>query len=84
MAAQPRTIPRSATRKIAQLRATLTACRSYSLSGNFSGAPVDPAEAWTQLASFRPAKLIDNGDGTYTVRLHSNHWFTLSAGRGRT
>jgi hypothetical protein len=74
-----RTIARSSTRQIAALRETLTRCHAYTLAGYFIAQPCDPKYAWESLEKFS-GKLRDNGDGTYTIHLHSNHWYELSAG----
>lgn len=73
------TIPRNRKARIATLKATLTKCRAYTLGNYFADADIDPAFAWEQLAKFDFAKLRDNGDGTYTIRMHSNCWYELTA-----
>lgn len=70
------TIPRNHTRRIAQLAEQLTQCRVFTLENYFHGQPVEPHHAWAALG--RGAKLTDNGNGTYTIRVHSNHWYELS------
>jgi hypothetical protein len=75
-----RTISRRATRRIAELKATLTQCKRYTLEGFFVGEDTDPAHAWRQLESSRNARLTDGEDGTFTISVHSNYWYTLSAG----
>ena len=74
-----RTIPRNHKAKIAQLKATLTNCKVYTLENYFHGKDVDPKYAWEQLDKFYAAKLTDNGNGKYTVHLHSNCWYELTA-----
>ena len=76
--AAPRTIGRNATRQIAALKRDLKTCFSYSLSNGFAAEQVDPAWGWLQFEAGR-AKLTDNGDGTYTMRFHSNHWLRYRA-----
>ena len=73
-----KTIPRNHTRQIAELRKRLTSCNVYTLAGYFIGSPVDPSQAWNALERYS-AKLRDNGDGSYTIHLHSNHWYELRA-----
>lgn len=73
-----KTISRSATRKIAALKEQLTACRVYTLDNGFSGKAVDPAYAWEAHARNR-ARLTDDENGTWTVRVHSNCWYELRA-----
>jgi hypothetical protein len=75
---RPRTIARNHTREIAELREQLTGCYVYTLAGQFIAQAVDPTQAWDALKRYS-ARLVDNGDGTYTIRLHSNHWYTLRA-----
>jgi hypothetical protein len=73
-----KTISRTSTRKIAELSKTLKTCKSYSLDNGFAGVTADPAWAWKQLADGR-AKLTDHENGTYTVQVHGNLWYKLSA-----
>lgn len=73
-----KTISRNSTRKLAELRSTLKTCRFHGRDNGFAAVPADPERAWAALSSGR-AKLTDNEDGTYTVQIHSNSWFKLSA-----
>lgn len=73
-----KTISRTSTRKIAELKQTLKTCHSHSLSNGFAAEQIDPAWAWEQHAAGR-GKLTDNGDGTATLHFHSNFWLKLSA-----
>jgi hypothetical protein len=75
----PRTIGRNQSRVIAGLKAELTICQIHSLAGDFRGRPCDPAQAWDALAKHPRAKLSDCGDGQYTIRVHSNLWYRLTA-----
>lgn len=75
----PRTVARNATRAIAAIRENAPTCTVHLTSGNFGGERVDPAEAWDTLNRKRSAKLTDNGDGTWTIQVHDNYWFELSA-----
>jgi hypothetical protein len=72
-----RTISRSATRQIAALKSKLAHCKVYTLENYFIGAEVEPRWAWQALDRWH-AKLRDNGNGTYTVHVHSNCWYELS------
>ena len=72
------TIPRNHTKRITELRATLGQCWIHSLTGGFAAEPIDPGKAWEALDHGR-ARLIDMGDGKYTIRVHSNLWFDLRA-----
>jgi hypothetical protein len=71
-----RTIPRNATRQIDRLRSTLGACTVYTLDNGFKGKAVPVDGAWEALK--RGGTLRDNGNGTYTVRVHSNCWYELT------
>ena len=74
------TIAKNRTRLIAQLKTDLTRCRVYTLGNQFLGADVDPAHAWAALACNSRAKLTSAAaKGTYTVHVHSNCWYELSA-----
>lgn len=75
---EPRTIPRNATRQIRSLQLRLGFCKVYTLDNCFTGQATDPANAWHALER-RNGKLRDNGNGTYTVRVHSNCWYELTA-----
>jgi hypothetical protein len=77
MSTKPRTIGRNATRQIAALRRRqdLT-CRIYTLENYFHGEVIAPSAAWDALDRWC-AQLRDNGNGTYTVHVHSNCWFEL-------
>src|SRR5438045_2463091 len=71
------TIPRNATRQIADLKKRLTRCRVLTLDNYFLGADTDPANAWAALERHR-ARLTVNSDGTvWTVQVHSNCWYEL-------
>jgi hypothetical protein len=74
----PRTVARTATRKVAAMKAQFKTCHSYSLDRGFVAEQVDPARGWLQFEAGR-AKLIDNGDGTATMSFHSNLWLKYSA-----
>jgi hypothetical protein len=74
-----KTISRSATRQIAELKEQLTDCRVYTLENQFIGKTVDPAFAWKALAANRSARLTDRENGTYTVHIHDNRWYELRA-----
>jgi len=59
--------------------ATATACYSHTESGYFAAEPCDIAVARTALYATRDASLRALGDGRYTVRVHSNEWYDLTA-----
>ena len=73
-----RAIPRNHTKTIAGLRDSLGNAWIHSLETGFAAEPIDPARAWAALDRGH-ARLIDQGDGKYTIRVHSNCWFDLRA-----
>jgi hypothetical protein len=75
-------VPRNRTARIAELKASLTRCRVYTLENLFAGSDTDPAHAWAALYHFNSARLHDCGDGTFTVHVHGNRWYELAPGAG--
>lgn len=75
---EAKTISRAATRRIAELRGRLDVCKIHTQDGDFAGASIDPSAAWDALAKWSHARLIDRGDGTYMVHVHSNCWYVLA------
>lgn len=73
------TIPRSHTKRIAALTETLTVCNVFSRNNDYVAASVEPAVAWKALREFDFARLVDNGDGKFTIRLHGERWYELYA-----
>ena len=73
-----KTIPRNHAKRIAALRATLGQAWIHSLETGFAAEPIDPARAWAALDRGH-ARLIDQGDGRYSIRVNSNLWFDLRA-----
>jgi len=72
-----RTIARTATRKIAAIRATHTEAVRYD-SSRGERVRCEPAAAWEALGRTRSARLVANDDtNVYTVRVHSNLWYEL-------
>jgi hypothetical protein len=71
-----KTISRTSTRVIAEIKAKNLVCRVFSLRNDFHAREVDAAFAWGLLAEGR-AKLRDNENGTYTITVHSNEWYEL-------
>lgn len=51
--------------------------RVYSLGNYFCGEPSSVVAARRDLETFPFAKLLDNGDGSFTVHVHSNLWYEL-------
>lgn len=70
-----RTIGHNATRQIAELKERLSVCKVYTLDNYFIGREIEPRHAWA--AFDRGARLRDNGNGTCTISVHSNHWYEL-------
>jgi hypothetical protein len=77
------TIPKRSIRA-GQLEVELTRCTVYSETNDFTGRPCNPDYAWDMLRTRTRAKLTDNGNGTYTIRVHDNLWYELQAGEGRS
>jgi hypothetical protein len=77
-ASQPKTIARTATRKVAALSAALKTCHSYSLDRGFIAEQIAAEWGWDQ-HSRGHGKLTDNGDGTATLAFHGNFWLKYSA-----
>jgi hypothetical protein len=73
------TIPRNHTKRIAELTKTLTRCNVFSRHNQYVATPVDPAVAWGELQEYHFARLMDSGNGKYTVWVHSEHWYELTA-----
>jgi hypothetical protein len=71
------TIRRNATKKIAAIATATMATRLHELSSDFAAVPVPVEAAMTNLAAFDFAKLTDDGNGRYTVSVHSNKWYRL-------
>jgi hypothetical protein len=74
-----KTIPRNRRKFIAGLAVTHTACSMYDQdSGNMI--TTSAAYAWRALEMHRHARLTESSDGTtYTVHVHSNQWYKLTA-----
>lgn len=71
-------IRRNATRTIAGIQKTFTACKRYEPS---TGKMVtcDPGYAWASLANHRRAVLTESSDGNkYIVHVHSNLFYHLT------
>lgn len=74
-----RTIPKNHTRKIAAIRAAVTGCRAHTQHNDFQGVGVDPQMAFDALARYPFAKLYDRDEGRWTVHVHDNYWYELTA-----
>lgn len=70
------TIPRNHSRKIEAIKNTIVLTTSHRLDNNFEATPVDQAYAWMSLFEYK-GKLTDDGDGRYTIHIHSNFWYRL-------
>jgi hypothetical protein len=72
-----RTVARTASKKIAEVKTNFTACKYYDASTG-EMRPIDVAHAWQALESHRNAKLIESTDGKrYTVRVHDSLFYHL-------
>lgn len=70
------TVARTSTRKIAAITATIVSVRVYDQqTGNMQSATLDAAMG--DLYRYDFSKLVDNGNGTYNVNVHSNLWYVL-------
>lgn len=76
-ATKPRTIGRNQTKKIEDVFSQAKACWVYTLDNFFIAESVDPEVARRALNKHIHAKLRDNGNGTYTVQVHSNFWYRI-------
>jgi hypothetical protein len=71
-----RTIARTATKKIATIKADFTNCRAYD---GTEMVPVDADRAWKALATYPKARLIQSSDGArYTVHVNSGQFYYLT------
>ncbi|MGP4049322.1 hypothetical protein [Streptomyces sp. 2A115] len=73
------TIRRNWTNRVAEIRAAARSCRAYdSATGNM--VPVDPARAFEAWQSKPRARLTEDAPGQkWTVHVHSNEFYTLTA-----
>ncbi|MGV9934130.1 DUF6573 family protein [Streptomyces olivaceoviridis] len=73
------TIRRNWTNRVAQIRAAARSCRAYdSATGNM--VPVDPARAFEAWETKPRARLTEDTPGQkWTVQVHSNEFYTLTA-----
>lgn len=67
------------TKKAAAIFENATRCTSYSLYNGFAGDDCDPKYAREALHNGLRAKLYENTKGGYTVHVHSNCWYELTA-----
>jgi hypothetical protein len=72
-----RTIARSSTRKIADIRSAAVRASVSSLGNGFIAQTIDVDVAFSQLDRLRSAKLTDRENGTYVISVHGNLWYTL-------
>lgn len=73
------TIPRNHTRIIAEIRERVTSCLIYAERHDFVAQACEPKRAWDQLREYNFAKLTTDPDGGWTIHVHSNLWYRLSA-----
>jgi hypothetical protein len=72
-----KTIARTATRKIAALKATIDHITMYDQNRGAMVPIVNTEGAWHDLATYDFARLVDNENGTYNINIHGNRWFVL-------
>ncbi len=73
-----RTIPRNQSARIGAIFAGTIKCHIHALSNGFEAEDCKPAVAQHALGEFQSARLIDKGNGQYTVRVCGNEWYDLS------
>lgn len=71
-----KTIARTATRKIAALKASHPRCLAYTLDNGFVADEVPSEYAWKQHADGRGRLTVDS-NGKVKIHLHSNAWYEL-------
>jgi hypothetical protein len=75
-----RTVSKGRKKLVDAIFAGATGCVRYDLDSGFQGRPCDPESARKALAMFpRFSKLYSNGDGKYTVHVHSNLWYEVTS-----
>lgn len=71
-----KTIARTATKKIAEIKASHPRCVSHSRGNDYIGLEVSPEYAWRRVAEGN-AKLTVTSTGTVTITLLGGEWFDL-------
>lgn len=71
------TIPRNHKRKIADIAQRATTCHVYSLGNGFVAKECAPAVAWGALAEYSFARLTQEAEDKYVIRVHGNLWYEL-------
>ena len=74
-----KTIGRNATKKIAAIQKLPLRCMVFELGNNFKPVVLTSdchLHVWSYVLKGE-GKLTDHEDGTYTVRLHANKWYTF-------
>lgn len=72
-----KTISRSATRRIAAIKAKNLRCVAHTRRYDYDGHDCDPVWAWKALAGHR-ARLTVDDDGCYTIHTDSRDWYELT------
>jgi len=67
---------RKNTKRVEQIFTHINCCQVYCLNEGFRGRDVDPQVARNELREIG-SKLVYNGGDKYTVRVHSNLWYTF-------
>jgi hypothetical protein len=73
------TVSRNARNRIAFLRGHLAECKVYTLENGFQGKAADPSFAWDTFDRNPRTKLVTGTDDSYTIHVHDNLWYELSA-----
>lgn len=72
-----KTIARNRKNLINEIFASATLCVSHSRDDGYQGIPCDAKYARIDLDASHNARLYDDGNGKYTVHVHSAHWYRL-------
>lgn len=72
-----KTIARNRKNLINEIFASVTLCVSHSRDDGYQGIPCDAKYARIDLDASHNARLYDDGNGKYTVHVHSAHWYRL-------
>lgn len=72
-----KTIARNRTKLINKIFATAVTCTIHELAGGFRAVPVEAQKARETFDRYSSAKLIDDGNGIYRVRVAGDLWYNL-------
>ncbi len=76
----PKTVSKGHTKKVTAIfdAADPSSGKCMSLANNFTGESVPLDVLRRELATGHNTKLTDNENGTYTIHVHGNLWFTFA------